>query len=244
MVSFNQRVIFIEGEDSSADRQIYESFFPPGHYNISFVPAGNSATTRATADRVNSLLTSGIGFHHYFSIIDGDIERAVDAPECERLFKLPVYHVENFLLDEEVIFQVTKSVLGGQCPYDGPEAVADKLKELVFSEIHMNPFARAHLDARVAKLAKAAWDSVYQGTDGLQNSEKPEFSTIKSEAEEELKQALFDGSWKKHCKGRDLLRAYCSLHKIKYEHFRNLLIDQLGSPPAPLQQIMDKILKN
>jgi hypothetical protein len=29
IVSFNQRIVFIEGEDSSADREIYEAAYPP-----------------------------------------------------------------------------------------------------------------------------------------------------------------------------------------------------------------------
>ncbi len=41
IVSFNQRIVFIEGEDASADREIYEAAYPPSKYNISFVPAGN-----------------------------------------------------------------------------------------------------------------------------------------------------------------------------------------------------------
>ena len=56
IVSFNQRVIFIEGEESSADRLIYEAAYPPSAYNVSFVPVGNSGTARKTAERVNELL--------------------------------------------------------------------------------------------------------------------------------------------------------------------------------------------
>jgi predicted ATPase len=62
LVSFNQRIVFIEGENASADRAIYEAFYPPSHYNISFVPAGDSSTVRKTAERVNALLTASIGF--------------------------------------------------------------------------------------------------------------------------------------------------------------------------------------
>src|SRR5690606_22169164 len=80
LISFNQRIVFIEGESASADREVYEAFFPPSEHNISFVPAGNSATVRKTAERVNALLTSAISFQQYYCIIDHDIDRGEADP--------------------------------------------------------------------------------------------------------------------------------------------------------------------
>ena len=70
MVSFNQRVVFIEGEDTSADREVYERLYPASVHNVSFVPAGDSATVRKTAERVNQLLTMSSGFQQFYSIVD------------------------------------------------------------------------------------------------------------------------------------------------------------------------------
>jgi hypothetical protein len=62
LVSFNQRIVFIEGETASADRFVYEKLYPPAVHNVSFVPVGNSATVRSIASRVNELLTATIDF--------------------------------------------------------------------------------------------------------------------------------------------------------------------------------------
>src|SRR5437016_12843983 len=70
LVSFNQRIIFIEGEEASADREVYEKLYPPSVHNVSFVPAGNSAAVRKTAERVNELLSASMEFQHYYSIVD------------------------------------------------------------------------------------------------------------------------------------------------------------------------------
>ena len=117
LVSFNQRIIFIEGEETSTDRELYEHFYPPGKYNVSFVPAGNSATVRNTSEKVNYLLSSGIGFQQYFSIIDGDIERATDPPPGGRLFKLPDYvHEAWFIYNGISSNRLTNLICPGATP--------------------------------------------------------------------------------------------------------------------------------
>ena len=246
IVSFNQRIVFIEGEDASADREIHEAAYPPGKYNISFVPAGNSATVRKTAEQVNALLTTSMGFQQYFSIVDGDIERVESDPtEGRRLFRLPVYHVENLLLNDKEILEVTRSMKGSKCPYNTADDVSKDLQKLVLSEAHLKPYARALLDARIAKAAKEAYDAVFQNrADSTVQSARVEFSDIEAEARAILKSTLENDTWRAKCKGRNLLKAYCGQHGLKYEHFRNLLIDRIKTPPKALADIMDHILKS
>ncbi len=246
IVSFNQRIVFIEGEDASADREIYEAAYPPGEYNVSFVPAGNSATVRRTAERVNALLAESTGFQEYFSIVDGDIERfEPDPTEGKRLFRLPVYHVENLLLDEGEILEVTRSMMRIKCPYTTAEGVISDLKKLILSETHLKPYTRALFDARLAKIAKDAYDAVYKRQTVPSTPHTiPEFSEIEEEAEEILKSAIANGTWCSECKGRDLLKAYCNQHGLRYYHFRNLLISRIKTPPNELAEIMSHILKS
>ncbi len=243
LISFNQRIIFIEGEESSTDRYIYEHFYPPGKYNVSFVPAGNSATVRKTAEQVNCLLSSNIGFQDYYSIIDGDIERSIDPPPDGRLFKLNVYHIENFLLDEQVIYDVTKVLMADKMPYDNADQVKAKLCELILSENHLNPFTKAILDARIAKIAKKAWDSVYKGSvNEIEEFERPDFNLVKKDSKKLMEKSIKDGTWKSKCKGRALIRAFCSQHNIRYEHFKNLLVSRIKEPPDDFRNIMNEIL--
>jgi predicted ATPase len=163
LISFNQRIVFIEGEHASADRAIYEAWYPPSRHNVSFVPAGDSKTVRRTAERVNELLATSVGFQQYFSIVDKDIDRGDEDPSCgDRLFRLPVYHVENLLLSDEKILEVTRTMLGSKCPYKTVDEVTADLKELVFSDIHRKPFVKSMLDAKIATVAKQAYDTVYR----------------------------------------------------------------------------------
>jgi predicted ATPase len=138
LVSFNQRIVFIEGEESSTDREVYERLYPPNTYHVSFVPAGNSAVVRKTAERVNDLLSTSMEFQHFYSIVDGDIERALAAPAAlsgTRLFQLPVYHVENFLLKDDAILSAVRDMLGSQAPFRSPADIEAALRALVLSDL-------------------------------------------------------------------------------------------------------------
>jgi hypothetical protein len=244
LVSFNQRIVFIEGEESSADREVYEKFYPPGAQHISFVPTGNSAAVRKTAERVNDLLSSSIEFQHYFSIVDGDIDRAIPPPAStkRRLFQLPVYHVENLLLDDDVILAVSKDMLLSACPYGWPAAVGDGLKQIVLSATHMKPFAGALQDARLAAVSKQLSDSVFKGRTDLMTP-IPSYAKTASDARYLMEEAVADGTWRAKCKGREVIKGFCALHGFKYEHFRNSVISKMPNPPSALKAIMDAILE-
>lgn len=244
LVSFNQRIIFIEGEESSADREVYEKLYPPGTYHVSFVPAGNSATVRKTAERINDLLSSSIEFQHYYSIVDGDMERSLPAPDScgsARLFQLPVYHIENFLLANDCIIAAMKDMLASKYPYMSEEDVENDLKKIVLSPQHIKPYAKAMLDARVAKVAKEAWDAVYKGQSQMPQP-VPTFAQAEEIALKAMQDAIEDGTWRYKCKGRDVLKGLCGNYGMNYEHFRNLLISKLTAPPPGLSGIMKQIL--
>lgn len=242
LISFNQRVVFIEGEEASADREIYEALFPPSEFNISFVPAGNSSTVRKTAERVNALLTSSVSFQQYFCIVDHDIERGeADPTGGSRLFRLPVYHVENFLLDEKLIFDVTKQMLGLMCPFSTEQEVEEELKRLALTDQHVLPYTKAVLDAEISSAARAAHDAVWKNKLSDLSVQVPSFEDTKENCKEVLNGVLSDGTWKSRVKGRDLLKAYCSLNGLKYAHFRNSIISNIQNPPQELVNIINKI---
>ncbi|MFX1293346.1 MAG: AAA family ATPase [Promethearchaeota archaeon] len=244
IISFNQRIVFIEGVDSSADRSIYEAAYPPSQYNVSFVPVGNSAMVSKIAEKVNSLLTSPVAFQQYFSIVDRDIERFdTDPTEGKRLFRLPVYHIENLLLNDNDILEVMRAILGAKCPFSSAKEIVKDLQELIFSDTHLKPYTRAISYAKLAHLYKIARESFFKGDcTFLREIKKPKFSEIENEARKRLQSAISDNTWRSKCKGRALLKAFCKKYQLKYEHFRNLLIDRIKTPPKLLKEIMNKIL--
>jgi len=242
LVSFNQRIVFIEGRESSADREIYERLYPPGQYNVSFVPAGDSGTVRGVAERVNAILSSSITFQQYYSIVDADIERPHStSPSDNRLFTLPVYHVENFLLDATAILAALQDLLASACPYRSAQELDETLTQFVLEDAHTNAYAKALRDAEIAKLAKDLSDGLYQGTTTTVPA-VPTFDEVKTQATERLRHAVTDATWRTRCKGREILRLLAGRHNINYVNLRNCIIAKLTAPPPGLAAIINQIL--
>jgi hypothetical protein len=191
---------------------------------------------------VNELLSSSIEFQHYYSIVDGDLVRSVPAPaDGARLFQLPVYHVENFLLVDDVILAAMNDTLGSKCPFSSGADIEAELTDIVVSSEHIKPYAKAMLDARLAKAAKEAWDAVFLRRTGATQT-VPSFQDTETDALAAMRQSVAEGSWRDRCIGRVVLRALCGRYGLNYQHFRNLLVSKLVQPPAGLASIMKQIL--
>jgi hypothetical protein len=134
-------------------------------------------------------------------------------------------------------------MIGSQCLYQNASEVARDLETLILSDQHIKPYTNAVLDAKLSTLAKKAYDSIYKG-----NQPNPEekailnFGSVEAEVRSVLQESIQKGAWREDCKGRDLLKAYCAKNGLRYEHFRNILISRLKTPPQALSAIMEKIL--
>lgn len=240
IVSYNRKIVFIEGDESSADRQILEKFYAPEEHNIRFVPIGNSTTGKKVAERVNHLLNARMVFQQFYSIVDGDVISEREKPaDGDRLYSLPVYHIENYLLDDRLIFESARSLLGSDCPFSSPEEIETVLEDLLFDDSHLRPYAAALLQARKAKIL----DEAFSSSEPEINIKLPNFDEILAEAKGDLEEAKKENSWRQICKGRELIRAFCGRFNLgPYKQFRNLLISNLESPPESLEEIMGEIL--
>jgi hypothetical protein len=134
-------------------------------------------------------------------------------------------------------------LIGSNCPYTRYEQITDELKELLFGDIHFKPYTRALLDASIANAAKCAYDAVYRNPKNCNvNPVVPNFTEMEKIAKETLQRYIKSDVWRQKCKGRELLKAYCGKFQLKYEHFRNVLISLMNSPPEGLSNIMREIL--
>lgn len=242
LISFNERVVFIEGKDSSLDKQVYEKFYPPERYNVTFVPAGNSSTVRKTAERVNVLLASAVGFQQFYSIVDHDIAREHPDNVGDRLHTLPVYHVENFLLNNGAILAALQDMFATHCPYKTESDIDSALRDIVLASTHLGALAAALLDARRDEFAKqlAGADSERELLDAWQG--KPDGESALQDAQDLMTSTLEDGTWKDKCIGRVVLRQLAASVQQKYEILRNVILAKIDTPPTPLQAIMRNIL--
>jgi AAA15 family ATPase/GTPase len=243
-VSLNKKIVFIEGEESSTDVDLFEKLFPNNEKNISFIPAGNSITVKSTASKVNSLLSEGNTFQQYYCIVDGDFERHSDIDALENIFQLPVYHVENYLLDENIVFKSLTQILGRTIPYNSAHQIIEVFKEIALEDVHLLPFTKALLDSKVFKNTELARDLIYQKKFAeLAEIEPVTFADIKDDAKRIVEESIRNNSWNKKCKGRELLKGLSNRHGLNYEQFRNILISNFETVPNELNEIIDEITK-
>lgn len=239
IIGFNKKIVFIEGRETSADLIIYEHFFPSTNYDITFVPAGDSLLIQKTAERINLLLEHPTTFQQYYAIVDGDF-KSKKVEDRSRLFFLPVYHIENFLLDEVAILKTTQQLMRNRCTYKDTSEITKNLKELVLHDSHIRDYAGSMLHYQLNSIANNLAEKIRTSKD-LQVPPMPDFNSILPQAKNILEKSIVDEMWKSRCKGRKILKLYCGQISQDYESFRNVLIENIKQIPKQLAEIIGKI---
>jgi hypothetical protein len=120
-VGISRKVVFSEGTEASADRKMFTSLFPALAEEIKIIPAGTVTNLARINRAVLSLLESDFARCEFYLIRDRDYlsDEYVARYEAQgqgRLFVLRRHHIENYLLDENVISEVLASVFQVNMP--------------------------------------------------------------------------------------------------------------------------------
>lgn len=122
-------IVFLEGLDSSSDRKMFTNLFPQYGSQIKFVPSRSSENLARINTAILSILEGNLGWMQFYLIRDRDfltpeIIRKYREHYSGRMYVLSRYHIENYLLDEDLIAEVQTVIFGK--PTD-PSLVRDKL---------------------------------------------------------------------------------------------------------------------
>ncbi|MFH0729489.1 MAG: AAA family ATPase [Pseudomonadota bacterium] len=245
IISFNKQVVYIEGEYSSTDIAIYEAAYPQARYDIKFVPARHARSMIGLTGQLNDIISKQIAYPDFYGIVDRETAaEGEDLSAGERIFRLPVYHAENFLIDEEKILTLTQKLNREKCPFETREEVTRELTALLLSTQHVSSFAKALADAKIRQVATGVRDAIYENSGKLElHCEKISFEYMVEEAKLILAESIENDTWRERCKGLVLLKAYCSTQNINYAVFRKLLIREMRTPHPLLKEIMDPIIE-
>lgn len=155
-VGISKRIVFTEGQNAGADRKTFANIFPELSDEIRIIPAGSSANLPGINRAILSLLESDFARCEFFLIRDRDYlsSAAVSKFQAQspRLFILERHEIENYLLDEEVIAQVLKAILGRD---ESPLRVREQLLAL----------ARTHSAEVLRDMVVARFSELFQGED-------------------------------------------------------------------------------
>jgi len=112
VISLGRRLVLIEGEKNSLDKQTYGAIVGGEYPELVLVPVGGKGTLATFAGALTGVLQKSLWGIDWFMLADGDAASAIpDAAGSAdrsggRLRLLPRYHLENYFLDEHVIAAV------------------------------------------------------------------------------------------------------------------------------------------
>ena len=114
-VGISRKIVFTEGRDSGADRRTFANILPRLSREVKLIPVGSSENLYRINRAILALLESDFARCEFFLIRDRDYlsETAIQKHQMKapgRLFVLSRYHIENYLLDEQVISAVLSDI--------------------------------------------------------------------------------------------------------------------------------------
>lgn len=251
VVSLGRRIVLIEGERTSLDKQTYGAILGTANSDLVLLPAKGRESLEVFAKAVETVLNRTIWGVDFFVLCDGDAsvstERA-DRLKVEtggRLRRLPRYHLENYFLSPEILARVFRD-LGDSAEswLCDPVAIERKLRDLARPIVS---YAAALRVAHAVRLQAGNVDAMPRGCDGRSGEELAALfasraleeltrlqgalkaDVVRAMAAEEhgrLEAALAaDGDeWKSLIPGRPVLHAFAASAKLDQTRLKTLYI--------------------
>lgn len=256
------KIVIFEGENSEFDKRMAGILFPAHERRLNFISGGNKATVRRLHEALERRMDGGSGL--VFSIVDRDDSEVIEEQNKGR-FTWDVYHIENYLLEPEIVLDVLKritlqdtgfkdaaevegafrDIAQGQIDRLVEHSVRSKVHEAIGRAIKLKgeddnrtPVERivTRLNASIDRLTDLAKDEL--GRDQL--------DALAHKRRGVLENAVKSDDWKKEFRGRDLLRQFTDQYTVgvRYEVLRDMIVNAMaanGIRPPGMLRVLEKI---
>jgi hypothetical protein len=131
-IGIGRRMVFLEGEEASADKKILETLLPRRGAGIRLIPSQSVGNMPRINQAVLAILENSLAVSDFYLVRDRDYlsdemcERYVEKARG-RICVLGRYHIENYLLVDELLLAVLGDIYGIQLT---PEKVAEQLRQV------------------------------------------------------------------------------------------------------------------
>ena len=258
------KVVIFEGEGSDFDVRMAGRLFPAYERRMNFVAAGNKQSVRRLHDALERLERPQ-DRGRVFSIVDQDNEE--EGGE-ERRLHWDVYHIENYLLNEDIILEVLRKINLDETGFENAEEVKQTMRSLAEAEVdelveHVVR-ARAHVEIgkaiklrgvdtdgsnpaeRVNRRIKESLDRLGKLEDGALAVSALEHAA--AGRRKTLVDALESDRWKKEFRGRDILKVFTKKYGrgMRYEVMRDIIVVAMaekGIRPPGMLAVLEQIDK-
>lgn len=262
----DEKIVIFESENSEFDLKMTAKLFPEHERKMNFISGGNKHTVRRLHEALQRQSSLG-RVHNVFSIVDRDGRKESHDDGRDGKFTWDVYHIENYLLDEEVILNILKKGTLGSTGFNDEseihEALKEIAKELIDEMVEHTVRETAHRAIRRATKLKGdqsygeAGDTVSVRVEGMLQSlmeqlsdelSKEKLNQIARVRRKELNSSLKNDGWKKEIPGRTILGKFTSQYfsGIKYYVVRNMIINEMAENdkrPQGMLRILERIDK-
>jgi len=255
IVTLGQRIVFLEGIQWT-DEYVLESFFEDFKGKVVFVPSGSVGEVMKISDKILKLLQTSSGFNFYYAIRDrdymSDTERETIMRTNQRLYVWERYHVENYLLDFDAIYNVLSRNLA-PCPCSNPQDVEEKMVDILGRENERfmskmvnyevnKKLKEMHFDIGFEKIDEQAETKI----EDLKSRILPIFDRdsirkIIEDKRTKFQRALESDEWIKILPGRDILNLFISKYgrELQYKPFKNQLSHEIKNEDKVPQEVQN-----
>lgn len=259
----SKTVIVEGGGDSEFDKYFIEQVFPDFSNTVNLISGGNKLAVNRLHDLIEKLKIEGRFYGDIFSIVDRDSDDSTKSSEFRKIWD--VYHIENYLLDADLILRVLKDNFPAR-KFDRSqidsallhcaEMIQDKIvaHEITsFANKVLLEIINFNYDPKLNP-AKGVFDAMGRIEQNLKSILSSELSIInlrdtEATVKNRLAASLLDGSWKREFPGRRILQTLIPHLSIdlNYTQLRNQIVarmrDERNQPPG-MKSLIEEIISH
>nr|WP_298172122.1 AAA family ATPase [uncultured Pseudomonas sp.] len=259
-------LIFEGGGDSDFDKSIAGRLFPEELRGINLISGSNKNRVKALHEILERAYESGDLPTKFYAIVDRDTDDIPASGSVVNTYQWNVYHIENYLLNPEIIAEVVSDLRLDKAPCD-KDSVRDKLNQAARKvvpqmvikkmQVHANSRLVSALDLRFSPdsvtvaqdLHKAVERSFKRFEKSVSELSEEELISTEKRMRESFDQSFGDGTWLDIIPGREILKQYVSIERVSvnYEVFRNLIVAKMverNYKPQGMREVIDKISRD
>lgn len=263
IISLGKKLLLIEGDEASLDKQTYGAILRNEFPELVLVPVGGKSAIRSFDEIRSSVLNQTIWGVEFFMLCDGDAvgeigQKSINAHISDRLQVLPRYHLENYFLDENILAEVFTEMERDPASWlRSKDRIGDALREMARESI---PYATAlkvagavrestgnvdvmpsQLGGSLATLLLAFGERISRERMRLENSlDVVAVESLCREVYAKIEQSIDDGSgqWKRDIPGRVVLNRFASRAQIQVGRLKTLYLRHAqAADPDPFIEI-------
>jgi len=266
IVSLGKRIVLIEGNDSSLDKQTYTHLLRNQFSSLVLLPSTGKNTIESFHTILTQVLDRSIWGVNFFMLADRDaLPSNYDSAELVeksqgRFQSLSKYHLENYFLDEKVLSAIFQEMEPPESWLYDPLKIRNKLREIARSRISYATTLIAskyfrdrvgnidimtkdchskELDELTKKILERRDEEQARITEGMEKKQLKEYiETTYGNLLTSLD--VDDETWKNDIPGKQIFRIFCSKANIQEGRLKTLYIKkatELGT--NTFQEIID-----